>query len=151
MAKRLTYRLWDFFVRQWKLGAKLACWLLFPTGIFAQDWDCSDVGALPQTGMNSCAYQDFLAADAELNAVWKEAVTAVKAMDYGARPDGKAEAEALRDAQRAWIVFRDLACDTEGIHARGGSMERLLVSSCLAEKTRARTKDLRHLISIDGG
>ncbi|MEL7117114.1 MAG: lysozyme inhibitor LprI family protein [Pseudomonadota bacterium] len=122
-----------------------------PTVTYGQNWDCSDYGFLPQQGMNYCAHQDYLAADAELNAVYQRVVAELKASEYGGRPDGKTEVDALRAAQRSWITFRDLACDMEGIHARGGTMERLLVSSCLADKTRTRTEDLKYLISVDGG
>lgn len=117
----------------------------------ASDWDCSDAGSLPQQGMNYCAWQDYQRADADLNTVYKQVRKQVREMDYGARPDGKTEVEALRDAQRAWIAYRDLACDMEGILARGGSMERLLVASCLEELTRRRTEDLRSLVNVDGG
>ena len=128
----------------------VAALLAFSPSAHASDWNCSDAGSLPQQGMNYCAHQDYLAADAELNAVYKRVRAAVAKMDYGGRPDGKPEVDVLRDAQRAWIKFRDLACDMEGIHMRGGTMERLLVSACLEEKTRQRIKDLRYLIDVEG-
>ena len=47
------------------------------------------------------------------------------------------------DAQRAWIVFRDQACEAESLLARGGTMQPQLFHVCLARLTRQRTEDLR--------
>ena len=124
---------------------------LFAAPAAAQNWDCSDPGALPQQGMNYCVHQDYLAADAELNRVYKSVRAQVADMDHGARYDGKTEVEALRDAQRAWITYRDLACDGAGLLMRGGSMERLLVSACLEDLTLRRIEDLKAMVSVDGG
>ena len=49
----------------------------------------------------------------------------------------------LRDAQRAWITYRDLACAAESTLVRGGSMEPLMYYSCLERETRSRTESLR--------
>ena len=112
----------------------------------AQDWDCADP-ALPQQGMNFCAHQDYLDADLVLNSVYPEVRAALEAMQPDVpRPDGKTEAEALRDAQRAWITYRDMACNVEAAPFRGGTMEPFLTSSCLARLTRDRTEDLLILL-----
>ncbi|HET7409058.1 MAG TPA: lysozyme inhibitor LprI family protein [Paracoccaceae bacterium] len=95
--------------------------------------DCSD----PQTQieMNECAHLDYLAADEMLNAEYKRARAAL----------GESGATALRDAQRAWIVFRDKACEVEGAQFAGGSIRPMVVAGCLARLTRRRTEDLRLL------
>lgn len=54
--------------------------------------------------------------------------------------------EALKKAQRAWIGYRDGQCELAGFEARGGSMEPMLVSGCLAELTRKRTDELRKIV-----
>jgi uncharacterized protein YecT (DUF1311 family) len=51
----------------------------------------------------------------------------------------------LREAQRAWIRFRDLECDFEGYEMRGGSGEPLLVLGCKAELTKRRVRELKQL------
>ncbi len=118
----------------------------------AQDWDCSKPDDLPQQGMNYCAHQDYLAADADLNATYKRVRGILRNTAYDSlRSDGKTEAEALRDAQRAWITYRDLACDMEGIHFRGGTMEHLLVYACLARLTRQRADELGLLVETGAG
>ena len=109
----------------------------------AQDWNCKDP-ALPQQGMNHCAHEDYLDADAQLNATYQEVVAFLRTLPP--RPDGTDEVEGLREAQRAWIAYRDLACVAEGVSFRGGTMEPLIVSSCLARLTRDRTGDLSLLL-----
>lgn len=101
--------------------------------------------ALTQLDMNQCAYLNFEKADAELNAVWKSARAEAERMDAG-QPDKKGASEALLAAQRGWLEYRDGACDLAGWKARGGSMEPMLVSGCLAEQTRKRTKELQEFI-----
>ena len=100
-----------------------------------------------QADMNACAAIDFEAADAELNAAWREALASARAADaeldraYDQRPTSEAT---LREAQRAWIVFRDAHCTLEGYdEARGGSMEPMVYDGCRARLTRERTAQLR--------
>lgn len=112
--------------------------------VFAQDWDCSDPGNLPQQGMNYCAALDFEAADAELNALWPRLVEQARDNDALDIDDGRpGYEETLRDAQRAWIVFRDANCSYEGYAAKGGSLEPLLVATCRAAMTRDRIGELK--------
>jgi uncharacterized protein YecT (DUF1311 family) len=109
-----------------------------------QDHQCDD--PQHQADMNACAAIDFEAADAELNAAWREAVASARAADaeidrqYDQRPTSEAT---LREAQRAWIVFRDAHCTLEGYdEARGGSMEPMVYDGCRARLTRQRTAQL---------
>ncbi|MCO5080295.1 MAG: lysozyme inhibitor LprI family protein [Rhizobiaceae bacterium] len=107
-----------------------------------EDLDCEN--AMAQVELNMCADQDYRKADAELNKIWKEARQTAKELDADQSSDDMKGAEAaLLAAQRAWITYRDRSCELAGFEARGGSMEPMLVSGCLAEMTRARTKELR--------
>ena len=101
---------------------------------------------MAQQVMNICAYKDYEAADAELNAVWKEARTAAKDLDAELSEDLKGAEKALLAGQRGWIAYRDGQCELAGFEARGGSMEPMLVSGCLADLTRKRTKELQEFI-----
>lgn len=112
----------------------------------AQTWNCDQPDTLPQQGMNYCAYQDWQAADADLNATYKRAVAAMKQLDADLPDDMKGAVSTLREAQRAWITFRDKACAAEGYLFRGGTMEPLIVSGCKALLTQQRTKSLGFLI-----
>jgi len=109
--------------------------------------DCTDPQA--QQDMNICAYQDFEAADAELNAAWKEARASAKEMDAQYEADMKGAEKALLAGQRGWIAYRDGHCELAGWEAHGGSMEPMLVSGCMAELTRERTKQLQALVSAE--
>lgn len=114
--------------------------LLIPVPALA---DCSD--PQNQSEMNICAHDAYMAADKELNEVYGRAMAVMKEMDRYLEAGLKGAAITLRAAQRAWIVFRDKACEAYGFQARGGSMEPMLVGGCLARLTRERTKHLQEL------
>jgi uncharacterized protein YecT (DUF1311 family) len=90
-----------------------------------------------QMGMNLCAAADAEAADAKLNAIYKK---------LAAKAEGT-EKTALRDAQRAWIAYRDKECDYETIGSEGGSIRPMEVSMCVTKITEARTKELGGFLS----
>ncbi len=110
----------------------------------AQKLDCTS----PQTqsAMNQCAGLAFQDADIALNDAYGDAVAV--ASDGG--DDGGSE-ERLRAAQRAWIEYRDLACEAEAPSSpMAGSMQPMLYSYCLERLTNARTEDLRSFIATQG-
>jgi len=119
----------------------------------AQDpqWNCENPQA--QQEMNYCAAQDFRRADAELNTVYRGALAQARAADRdyagladgggGPSDGGPGEEATLREAQRAWVSFRDAHCRLESFEARGGSMQPMLDAGCRATLTRARTAELR--------
>ena len=87
----------------------------------AREFHCDD--PQNQMEMNMCAGLDFERADAELNAAWRVALAGARAADaeldrrYDRRPTTEAK---LREAQRAWLVFRDAHCTVQGYdEARG--------------------------------
>ena len=125
-------------------GALIGLVLLIATPALADDEiDCAKAEA--QQEMNFCANKDFELADAELNAIWKKAKAEAERMD-AEQPDDKGAADSLLAAQRGWIAYRNGTCDLAGWEARGGSLEPMLVSGCLAEETRKRTKQLQEFI-----
>lgn len=106
------------------------------TPALAQDkLECSN----PQTqlDMNLCAGQDYETADAELNAVWGELRQA-----RGDNPSW----DAILEAQRLWIPFRDAHCEAEAAPYEGGSIQPLIHLSCLAAITNQRIAQLRDLM-----
>jgi len=108
--------------------------------------DCEK--AMTQSDLNICANKDYEAADKDLNAVYKTTMTAVQETDKELGeidPNYVGAVEALKKAQRAWIGYRDGQCDLAGFEARGGSMEPMLVSGCLADLTKKRTAELKSL------
>lgn len=53
--------------------------------------------------------------------------------------------EKLKEVQRAWIKFKDLACQFETSHVAGGSAYSMALANCLFEKTQQRNKELEIL------
>lgn len=114
------------------------------------DQEAMDAGV--QQAMNICAAREFAAADADLNAQWELTRAEMKrrdaswdeelAPDWDDRPGYFAT---LLEAQRAWIVYRNAHCRSDGYSARGGSLEPLLVSTCKTALTKERTAQLREL------
>lgn len=115
----------------------------------AQQINCAT--AMAQQDLNLCAYQDWETADAELNQVYQRVVALYKQMDRTMPPEYGSAFETLRDGQRAWITFRDKACEAEGFAMRGGSAEPLLVYGCMRRLTQERTTHLYGMLDAYGG
>ncbi len=111
--------------------------------VAAQEPNCKE----PQTqaDMTICAGKDYEKADKELNVAYQKLRKLLIERDKAADADGKGATDALVTAQRAWVAFRDANCAVPGFQARGGSMEPMLISSCLAETSGKRAEELRQL------
>lgn len=92
--------------------------------------DCENASTTVQ--MIQCADADFKSADKALNDAYRQRRNTLD-------DTGK---QLLRDAQRAWIKFRDTQCIYERDGARGGTMAPLLDIGCQAYLTRQRTHTL---------
>jgi len=104
--------------------------------------DCS--APQTQSSINECAVHYYQLADDDLNLAYGLAREMARQIDSD-NATGQASAVTLwRDAQRAWISYRDLACSAESLLAAGGSMQPALRFGCLERMTRARTEDLRY-------
>lgn len=98
-----------------------------------------------QRDMNACADIEYDKADKDLNAAYRQLRTKVSDWDKSADEASKGAVDALVAAQRAWVAFRDANCEVAGFQARGGTMESMLVSSCLADMSTKRAAELREL------
>jgi len=88
---------------------------------------CAACPGANQQEMNQCAEADYQKADAELTKVY-------------AKLDKTPE---LRAAERAWIAYRDAECTYETADNRGGSMEPMIYSGCMATMTKQRIAVLK--------
>ena len=113
------------------LGAALmaACPLVFAASA-GQAASCA--GARTQAEMTRCVGDDYKLADQTLNIVYDRLM---KRLDRDDRTR-------LRDAQRAWLSFRDKHCAFVGAGSEGGSIQSMIVAGCLSEVTTSRAGQL---------
>ncbi|MCL7678209.1 lysozyme inhibitor LprI family protein, partial [Klebsiella pneumoniae] len=96
--------------------------------------ECSSANT--QTEMNQCAAAQYQAADKKLNDTWQQALQ---------RAVGKQQT-LLKQAQQAWIALRDADCAVLASGAEGGSMQPMLVSQCMTDKSVERESFLASLL-----
>ncbi|CRL51451.1 lysozyme inhibitor LprI family protein [Pseudomonas sp. SIMBA_041] len=113
--------------------------VLFTSMAFAVDCD----NATDQATMNQCAAQQNAAADKELNALYQQITTRLKA-----EPERK---KLLVGAQRAWVAFRDAECKFSASGVEGGSVYPLIYSSCTTDLTKARIQTFRNYLKCQEG
>jgi len=113
--------------------------VLFTSMAFAVDCD----NATDQATMNQCAAQQNAAADKELNALYQQITTRLKA-----EPERK---KLLVGAQRAWVAFRDAECKFSASGVEGGSVYPLIYSSCTTDLTKARVQTFRNYLKCQEG
>lgn len=80
-------------------------------------------------------------ADAELNANYKALLSQL----------GTPDQQRLRDAQRAWIAFRDRECAFRTQGHQGGSVSAATAADCAAELTRQRAEALKRQLDCPEG
>lgn len=104
--------------------------------------------ATTQSDMNACAAKDAQVADGRINRQWSVTYGVMKKRDAAdkSRGGGPGYAAALLAAQRLWLQFRDKQCVVEGLQYSGGSMQPMVIASCRARMTDARTKQLAKLV-----
>ncbi|MDZ4393600.1 lysozyme inhibitor LprI family protein [Cypionkella sp.] len=119
----------------------LGCfWALTALPALAQEVDCAN--AEMQMELTYCAEQDWLAADADLNAAYGVARKLMQGIDAELEASQRGAADFLREGQRAWVTFRDATCAAEGYAMHGGSAEPMVIYGCRARLTEQRTADL---------
>ena len=101
--------------------------------------DCSNDNT--QTEMNQCAAAQYQAADKKLNETWQQALK---------RASGQ-QLELLKKAQQAWISLRDADCAFLASGAEGGSMQPMLISQCMTDKSVEREAFLASLLQCEDG
>jgi uncharacterized protein YecT (DUF1311 family) len=90
--------------------------------------------ARTQQAMNVCVNGEYKKADAQLNTDYKKLLA-----DF---PD---QARYLREAQRAWVPFRDRLCDAMAATYEGGSVQPLIRGGCLVAETKRQIQRLSDL------
>ena len=89
--------------------------------------------------MNICAYQSYKKADDQLNRLYQTKMAALHENSSKQR---------LKDAQKAWIAFRDASCVYEiGPREESGSIWPLLQNGCLEAFTTRRVSELKTYVA----
>ena len=108
--------------------------LIFVASVFGQGQKpepCAD--AQSQAEMNICWGKEYKAADARLNQVYQQFVSKL---------DEEEKAQ-LKNAQLAWLKYRDANCDFVADQYKGGTMRPMIAAICLADVTNNRTSELK--------
>lgn len=103
-------------------------------------------GGSTTQGISACLSAETAVWDDILNDAYQ-----AKQADFNARDAMGAAATpaelimALRDAQRAWISFRDSDCELRYVIFQGGSIRSIVGSGCRLSKTAQRALELRDM------
>jgi uncharacterized protein YecT (DUF1311 family) len=92
--------------------------------------DCSK--AQSQSEINECEDGIFRQADARLNRVYAQLAAKLD-------PDAR---KLLRDAERAWVDFRDKECESQTAGSAGGSIRPMYIAQCQTALTKRRIREL---------
>ena len=107
-------------------------------------------GGSSTRGMVACLNEEMAAWDFLLNAYYQELKQKSVADDaVGQGP--LARVPSLRDAQRAWIAFRDADCKLAYALAGEGSIRQIAGADCLLGHTAARSVALLGMLDIQMG
>lgn len=105
----------------------------------ASSSDCST--SRTQSEITACLGDDMKSADALLNRNYQTLMKQLAAKDK----------TNLRDAQRAWIVYRDKECTFRTAPYQDGSVAPSLIAACVTALTSQRILDLRVQLNCEEG
>ena len=101
--------------------------------------DCAN--ASTQMELNTCAAAQFQTADKKLNETYQNALKR-------AEPPQR---DLLKKAQIAWIALRDADCALVSSGTEGGSIQPMIASQCMTDKTDEREAFLASLLQCEEG
>ena len=89
--------------------------------------------AQSQGEMNVCWGNEYKKADVVLNQVYRQLLTKLD----------ETEKAQLKEAQTAWLKYRDANCDFVADQYKGGTMRPMIHAICLTDVTNNRTAELK--------
>jgi uncharacterized protein YecT (DUF1311 family) len=95
---------------------------------------CED--AQTQADMNICWGNEYKKADARLNQTYQQ---------LAAMLDDEEKAQ-LKNAENAWIKYRDANCEFVAYQYKGGSIRPMIAAMCLGDVTNNRANELKNQI-----
>ena len=103
--------------------------------------DCEDARNTVESNM--CADKAFKAADARLNDVYGKVLAHIAEGGVEEPYDSKSWDKSMREAQRAWVAFRDADCKgAVPMEWQGGTGTTAAVLGCMTQKTETRAEEL---------
>ena len=89
--------------------------------------------AQSQADLNDCWGKEYRAADAILNQIYRQLVSMLD----------DEEKSQLKEAQTAWLKYRDANCEFVADQYKGGTIRPMVYAICLGNMTKERTTELR--------
>lgn len=114
----------------------------FASATAAEEWICDK--AMSNAETRQCADREYRKHDAELNRLYKKLLQDAAGQGDVQQGYGVPPLEALKQAQRAWVAFRDANCHWKSTSFYGGSGQSVIMSTCLAIATRDRVEELKN-------
>jgi uncharacterized protein YecT (DUF1311 family) len=113
---------------------------------------------LEQPDSGACYAAEFKQDDQDLNHIYRAALVAFeKDLDDANAKSDKDRATfdaraigSLRDAQAAWVKYRDLQCSAAGQQFQAGSIEPTIIARCMSITTRHRIEEIQDAYEIGG-
>lgn len=104
--------------------------------------DCAKATSTPE--LNWCSEQELAVADKKLNQAYAQVLKHIASADAMPKEQRQKWTDAVREAQRRWIAFRDHDCgEVIGYEWFGGTGMTGAMLGCKIEKTTARTKEFQ--------
>jgi uncharacterized protein YecT (DUF1311 family) len=93
--------------------------------------------AQTQQEMDNCSAKELRAADQKLNKLYADLSSKLE-------PERLAK---LKEAERAWIKFRDADCDFQSYLNKGGTIYPVVYNGCLTDNINNRIKQLEQMLN----
>jgi uncharacterized protein YecT (DUF1311 family) len=120
------------------------CLIVSPPVVAAEHRpDCAKVLDLTPMEQGVCMRQAYEEADRELNRVYGQVIKNIRRYSVTTE-HGDAWEKSIREAQRAWVRFKELDCNVVEHEWFGGTGMGAAKWDCLRRVTRARIEELGH-------
>lgn len=113
----------------------------------AQALDCANAITTPE--INECASIEKDKVEAKLNDTYKKALAFLDNSDPLIKEDAAKAKAKLKEAQRAWIKFRETDCDAIYSFNASGTMRTVLWIGCMQSHAEQRINELNNF--MEGG
>jgi uncharacterized protein YecT (DUF1311 family) len=119
---------------------------VYPTCLGQASGQCQDQpGGSTTIGITDCILAETVEWDAILNEEYKATQQVNEAADTDGLSQVMDRADALRDAQRAWIAFRDADCGARYAMWQDGTVRTIVAANCHLTMTAQRAIELRDM------